>query len=123
MGIVNKFASSVGGAGPTVVVGPVAATVDTGTILITDFGGTARGAAVDTTLVLQGSTDGFAGSIVDLDQIEIPTVGTLIKTLEGPFIIQSGRQFRVIATQGTPGPFSTTVLGETSTLVNVTDLP
>lgn len=123
MGVVNKFASSAGGAGPTVILGPVAATADTGTILITDFGGTARGVAVTTTLVLQGSNDGFVGSIVDLDRIEIPTVGTIIKTLEGPFIIQPGREFRVIATQATPGPFSTTVLGETSTLVNVTDLP
>jgi mRNA-degrading endonuclease toxin of MazEF toxin-antitoxin module len=123
MGVVNKFASSVGGAGPTVVLGPVTATPTTGTILITDFGGTARGLAAETTLILQGSTDGFVGSSVNLDQIEIPTVGTLIKTLEGPFIIRPGRSFRVVATQGTAGPFSTTVLGETSTLTNVTDLP
>lgn len=122
MGVVNKFTSSAGGAGPTVVVGPVAATIDTGTILITDFGGTARGVAVDTTLVLQGSNDSFVGNIVNLDQIEIPTVGTLIKTFEGPLIIQPGREFRVIATQGTPGPFSVTVLGETNTLVNITDM-
>jgi hypothetical protein len=123
MGIVNKFASSGGGAGPTVVIGPVSATSLTGNIHITDFGGTARGAAASTTLILQGSTDGFFSSIVGLDQIEIPTIGTLIKTFGRPILIKPGRQFRVVATQGTPGPFSTTVLGELSdSPVNITDL-
>ncbi len=123
MGTVNKFASSAGGAGPTVVIGPVAATAVTGTILITDFGGTARGAAATTTLLLQGSNDNFVLNIVPLDQIEIPTTGTIMKTFEGPLTINPGREFRVVATQGTPGAFSTTVLGETNTLVDVLDLP
>lgn len=122
MGIVNKFASSAGTAGPTVVIGPVSATNDTGQIQITDFGATARGSAANTTLVLQGSNDSFVGNIVGLDQIEIPTVGTLIKTFEGPILIQPDRQFRVIASQGTLGAFSVTVLGETATLLNVLDM-
>ena len=122
MGILNKFTSSPGGAGPTVVIGPVSATPDTNDIHITDFGGTARGTAIDTTLVLQGSTNNFTTAI-GLDQIEIPSSGTLIKTFERPILIRPGQQFRVVATQGTPGPFSTTVLGEMSdSPVNITDL-
>ena len=123
MGIVNKFVSSAGGAGPTVVIAPVAATPDTNDIHLTDFGGTCRGAAATTTLSLQGSTDGFVLSIIGLDQIEIPTVGTIIKTFARPILIRPGQSFRVVAAQGTPGPFSVTVLGETAeSLVNVTDL-
>lgn len=122
MGVVNKFASSAGGAGPTTIIVAVAATVDTGNIFITDFGATARTTAVTTTVILQGSNDSFALNIVNLDQIEIPTTGTIIKTLEGPFLIPIGREFRAQFTQVTPGPLSVTVLGETSTLVNITDL-
>lgn len=123
MGVVNKFASGAGTGGPTVVIGPIEVTAETGAVQITDFGGTTRGSAANTTLVLQGSTDNFVGSTVNLDQIEIPTVGTLIKTLDGPILIRPGRWFRVIVSQGTLGAFSATVLGETDSQVNILDLP
>lgn len=123
MGLVNRFAASAGGAGPTVIIAPVLATDNTGVIAVSDFGGCARTTAVTTTLILQGSNDGFVLNIVPLDQVEIPTTGTIIKTLESPILIPIGRAFRVIATQVTPGPFSITVLGETSnSLVNILDL-
>jgi hypothetical protein len=123
MGIVNKFASSNGGAGPTTVIGPISVAADMNEVHLTDFGATARTTAVTTTLVLQGSSDNFSSSIVSLDQIEIPTTGTVIKTYSRPIIVAPGHQFRVVATQVTPGPFSVTLLGELSdSLDNITDL-
>ena len=123
MGSVNKFASNAGGVGPTVVIGPVPVTDTTNEVHITDFAGTAKGAAATTTLLLQGSTDNFGGSIVSLDQIDIPSTGTIHKSYLRPILIKPGQQFRVLATQAMPGAFSTTVLGETAdSLVNITDL-
>ena len=111
-GDLQKFGASVGSLVPVVLIGPVPVGADNDA-RITDFGATAGPASVDSVFELQKSNDGFALNIVPMGRIEMPTPGTVLKTWDSPPLVEGGSQFRVIASQGTAGPMSAELMGQT----------
>lgn len=81
---------------------------------ITDFGATGGVGSVDTLVRFQLSDDNFSGSIVEFSRIEIPSNGTVLKTLDTPIKVKAGESFRVVGIQGTIGDFSAELSGQTS---------
>lgn len=112
-GILHKFASNPGALVPTVL---IAATqvASNNEAFITDFGATANSASSNSVFQLQKSTDGFVLNVEELDRIEMPTGGTVLKTFGRPIEIRPTESFRVIFTQGVAGTVSATLNGDTS---------
>lgn len=112
-GDLQKFGSHPGSLVPVVIVGPTAVPAGEDARL-SDFGATAGPGSANTVLEFQKSSDGFVGNIVPLSRIELPTPGTVLKTFDSPPKIEGGKSFRVIASQSAPGPFSSEVMGQTT---------
>lgn len=111
-GDLQKFGSHAGSAVQVVVIGPTL--VPSGTIaVISDFGSTMGGAGAEGVFELQKSNDNFALNIVPLARIEMPAKGTVLKTWDSPPKVEGGKRFRVVAVQGTPGPMSAELMGQT----------
>lgn len=111
-GDLSKFGASAGSAVPVVLIGPTLVPAGDKAV-ISDFGATAAAATANSVFELQKSNDGFALNIVPLGRIEMPVPGTVLKTWDSPPKVPGGSQFRVVAVQGTPGPMSAEVMGQT----------
>ena len=112
-GDLQKFGAHPGSAVPVVIIGPTPVPAGEEAV-IADFGGTAASGTANTVLELQKSFDGFVFNVVPLSRLEMPTPGTFLKTWDSPPKVPGGSQFRVIAVQGTPGPMSAELMGQTS---------
>ena len=119
-GILDKFGASAGGAGPIVIIAPVA--VPQGEFhRVTEFGATLRTGGADMVVAIQMSNDGFVGNIVEKDRIEMPSEGTFLKTygpssspsVLGGLVIPGGFSWRAVFSQGTPAAVGVKVSGNT----------
>jgi len=111
-GDLQKFGAHPGSGVPVVLIGPTLVAADN-FARITDFGSTAGPGTVNSVFELQKSNDNFALNIVPMSRIEMPVPGTVLKTLDSPPLVPGGSWFRVIASQGTPGPMSAELMGQT----------
>lgn len=111
-GDLQKFGAHPGSGVPVVLIGPTLVAADNDA-RITDFGTTAGPATVNSIFELQKSNDNFALNIVPIARVEMPVPGTVLKTWDSPPLIPGGEWFRVVASQGTPGPMSAELMGQT----------
>ena len=111
MGMLNKFGSNAGALVETTIVNAVQ--VPAGQIAdITDWGATARAGTADSIFMLQKSNNGIA--YTEVDRIELPTGGTVLKTLDTPIKVNGGQWVRGRFSQSVAGTVSMTWVGETN---------
>jgi len=111
-GDLQKFGAHVGSLVPVVLIGPVLVAVDNDAV-IADFGSTAGTTSLNSVFELQKSNDNFGLNIVPMGRIEMPAPGTVLKTWDSPPKVEGGSSFRVVASQGTAGPMSAELMGQT----------
>ncbi len=128
MGLYQRFGSSAGSGVPATII-PIDTVPTTPLqngkspqVSITDFGVASSLASEDTVAMLELSTDGFTGSIVEVSRIEVPTNGTVYKTFGRPIPVQGGQSLRVRFSQGTPGTVSAELFGEINRDFDITDV-
>jgi len=127
MGLYQRFGSSVGSLVPVVIIPSDTAPAGVN-IRVTDFGAAAGVGSTNSVVMLELSTDGFVGSIVEVSRIEIPSSGTVYKTFGRPILVGPGNSVRARFSQGTAGTISVELFGETVTLqgnasaVNISDI-
>lgn len=129
-GNVNKAGSHSGSVPQIVLVaafGPVPAGQQ---MEITDWNVESEDPAADTRFVLQMSNDNFVANIVEKCRISMPSSDSWTRTFgahsgNGRLIIPANYRGRVIALQGTAGPMSSSVIGQTRRLSpdRATDAP
>jgi len=123
MGLYQRFGSSPGSLVPVTIVPIDTAPVATNTsIRITDFGAASAVGSTGSIVMLELSNDGFAASVVEVSRIEIPTNGTVYKTFGRPILINPGQSVRARFSQAVAGTISVELMGETSDLVNISDI-
>lgn len=121
-GNINKAGSNPGSAVPVVIVGPVGPILNAQQGEITDWNMESEASSLDTVFILQMSNDGFAANIVEKCRVSMPEADSWTRTFgaktgNGRLIIPQGYEFRVIAAQGTPGPMSSSIIGQTRKLI------
>jgi len=127
MGLYQRFGSSAGSLVPVVIIPSDTAPAGTN-IRVTDFGVASGVGSADSIVMLELSTDGFVGSVVEVSRVEIPTSGTVYKTFGRPILVKPGNSVRARFSQGTAGTISVELFGETVTLqgnasgINISDI-
>lgn len=112
MGVFQRFSSSPGAAGPTIILGPFTVPANN-QITVTDWKGTLETGADDTLLQLE--IEPLGGAFTEVDRIELPVAGTIQQENKSPIRITAGQRYQVRSTQGgTTGEHSTTLLGKTT---------
>jgi len=123
MGLYQRFGSSAGSLVPVTIIPIDTAPIATNTaIKISDFGAASSNASTGSVIMLELSNDGFVGSVVEVSRIEIPTNGTVYKTFGRPVLVQPGQSVRARFSQAVAGTISVELMGETSDLVNISDI-
>jgi hypothetical protein len=114
MAVLNKFGSSAGSGveADLIASNQVGTATASNTATITDWGATARATSADSIILLQKSNNNVDWT--EVDRIEMPTGGTILKTFESPIKVNNLQYFRVRFSQGTPGTISGQIFGETS---------
>lgn len=113
MGSLNKHGISPAGSGVEVpIIAPTQVPAGI-TAFITEFGASQETPGAQGVFKLQKSTDNFASNIVEVERMLAVGVEKIHLTLDSGFKIDALSWFRVLFVQGTPGPATATLSGET----------